>query len=515
MAQPRRRPAAVLVVVMAAALLAACGGSGRIQSKSTVPAPPTAAPSPAPVATAGPAPTPKVQWSACRGDAGPKGFQCATVMMPRDPGRPGGAVIGMAIDRHRASGQKIGSLLVNPGGPGVSGVDYLPDAVAQMPAALLARFDVVGFDPPGVARTAPITCATGAGLDRYFSTDPAPTTPSGIAAFVAASRTLTQGCQAMSGAELPYVSTVDAARDLDVLRAALGDAQLTYLGFSYGSLLGATYANLFPTHVRAMVLDGVLDPALPTLTEIAQQSVALDAQLQQFFTACANSSCPWRPGNDPTAAVEALVARVRANPLPARGTSRQVGPAAVLWGTAAALYWPAMWGQLAQALQAAGRGDGTGFLALYDGYTGRRSNGSYSNIFEANAAVNCLDSPAVPLGAIQADAPVVEAAAPVFGLLDLYGAVECSVWPLQATGMIGPLRASGSPPIVVVGSTGDPVTPYSWSQALAAQLTHGVLLTRVGDGHTGYGSSSCIRTQVDRYLITLAAPAPGTRCPSN
>ena len=513
MGQPRRRLAGVLVAVMGASLLAACGGNGRTQSKSTVPAPSRSTPSP--VASAGPAAPPKVPWSDCRGDAGPKGFQCATVSVPRDPSHPGGAVIGMAIDRHRATGQKIGSLLVNPGGPGVSGVDFLPDAVAQMPASLLARFDVVGFDPPGVARTAPITCATGAGLDRYFSTDPEPTTPAGIAALVAASRTLAEGCQAMSAAELPYVSTVDAARDLDVLRAALGDAQLTYLGFSYGSLLGATYANLFPTHARAMVLDGVLDPALPTLTEIAQQSVALDAQLQQFFAACAHSSCPWRPGDDPTAAYEALVARVRANPLPARGTSRRVGPAAVLWGTVAALYWPAMWAQLAQALQAASRGDGTGLLALYDGYTGRQGNGSYSNIFEANAAVDCLDSPPVPLAAIQADAPAVESAAPVFGLLDLYGEVECSVWPLPATGSIGPLPAGGSPPIVVVGSTGDPVTPYTWAQALAAELAHGVLLTRVGDGHTGYGSSACIRTQVDRYLTTLAPPAPGTRCPSN
>ena len=336
-----------------------------------------------------------------------------------------------------------------------------------------------------------------------------------MAALVEATRTLTEGCQALSPAELPYVSTVDAARDLDVLRAALGDAQLTYLGFSYGSLLGATYANLFPTHVRAMVLDGVLDPALPTLTEIAQQSVALDGQLQQFFAACAHSSCPWQPGADPTAAYEALVARVRAHPLPARGTARPVGPAAVLWGTVAALYWPAMWGQLAQALQAASRGDGTGFLTLYDDYTGRQPDGSYTNIFEANAAVDCLDSPPVPLEAIQADAPAVAAAAPVFGLLDLYGEVECAVWPLPATGSIGPLPARGSPAIVVVGSTGDPVTPYAWAQSLAAELAHGVLLTRVGDGHTGYGSSACIRTQVDRYLTTLAPPAPGTRCPSN
>lgn len=515
MTQPRRRLAAVLVVVAAAGLLAACGGSGRIQSSPTLPTPSGTAASSASVASTGPPASATVQWSPCRGSAGPKRYQCATVMVPRDPSHPDGAVIGMAIDRHPATGQKIGSLLVNPGGPGVSGVDFLPDAVAEMPASLLARFDVVGFDPPGVSRTAPIICEDGAALDGYFSTDPEPPTPAGFAALVAANRTLAGGCLARSGAELPYVSTADAARDMDVLRADLGDTRLTYLGFSYGSLLGATYANLFPTHVRAMVLDGVLDPALPTLSEIEQQSVALDAQLQQFFTACTHSACAWQPDGDPTSAYQALVSRVRANPLPAKGTSRRVGPAAVLWGTASALYWPASWGELAQALQAASRGDGTDFLALFDTYTGRQSNGTYSNVFEANAAVNCLDTPAPSLGAIQADAPVVASEAPEFGLLDLYGEVQCTVWPVPATGSVGPLRASGSPPIVVVGSTGDPVTPYSWAQALATQLTRGVLLTRVGDGHTAYGSSSCIRTQVDRYLITLAPPAPGTRCPSN
>ncbi len=304
---------------------------------------------------------------------------------------------------------------------------------------------------------------------------------------------------------------------MDVLRAALGDAQITYLGFSYGTLLGATYADLFPTHVRAMVLDGALDPALPTMTEIDEQAASLDAQLQAFFAACTQpgQSCPWQPAGNPTTAYEALVNQARAHPLSAKGTSRRVGPAAVLWGTIDTLYTPAAWTELAEALQAASRGDGTDFLALYDQYTGRKSNGTYSNLFEANAAVDCLDTPPLPLTTIQANASATSRQAPVFGLLDLYGEAECSVWPVPATGSIGPIQAAGSPPIVVVGSTGDPVTPYSWAQALAQQLSRGVLLTRVGDGHTAYGSSSCIRTQVDRYLVNLALPAPGTRCPSN
>jgi pimeloyl-ACP methyl ester carboxylesterase len=521
MAERRRRLVSVLLALTALAGVSACGGGGRIGSGPTVPT--TAAP-PLPTATARPTGTattppatvaPAVRWSACEGAAGPAGYQCATVMVPRDPAHPDAGQIGMAIDRRAATGRKIGSLLVNPGGPGVSGVDFLPYVVATMPADLRASFDIVGFDPPGVDRTAPIICEDSTGLDRYFSTDPEPQTSSGFAALVAVDRTLASGCEARNPAELSHVSTVDAAGDMDVLRAALGDARLTYLGFSYGSLLGATYAGLFPTHIRAMVLDGVLDPALPALAEIDQQSEALDAQLQAFFAMCAQSGCAWHPDGDPTAAFEALVARARAHPLPAEGTSRPVGPAAVLWGAAETLYSPATWPQLAQSLQAATDGDGTDFLALSDEYVGRSSHGAYSNILEANAAVNCLDTPAPSLAAIQANAPLVRKVAPVFGLLDLYGAVQCTVWPVPATGTIGPIRASGSPPIVVVGSTGDPVTPYAWAQSLSQELAGGVLLTRVGDGHTAYASSACIRAQVDRYLISLTVPPAGTRCPSD
>ncbi len=422
----------------------------------------------------------------------------------------------MAIDRRRATGHKIGSLLFNPGGPGESGVDYLPYVVAAMPAALLSRFDIVGFDPPGVARTAPITCLDNAGLAQYFQVDPAPSTPAGFDALLAAARTLAAGCEARSGAELPYVSTADAARDMDVLRAALGDSKLTYLGFSYGSLLGATYADLFPTQVRAMVLDGVLDPALPSIAEANEQASSLEDQLQQFFAWCASqSSCPWKPAGSPMAAFESLLSEVRASPLPARQTSRRLGPAQFLYGAASALYSTSSWIDLAQSLQAASHGDGAGFLELFDSYTHRGADGSYSNLLEAEPAVNCLDTPAPSLAAIESDAPAAAAAAPVFGLLTLYGLAGCIGWPVPATGRVAPIRAAGSPPIVVVGSTGDPITPYRWAQSLATELEHGVLLTRVGDGHTAYQYSSCIRGDVDQYLISLAVPPPGTRCASD
>lgn len=458
-----------------------------------------------------------MHWQACQGSAGPSGFQCATIQVPRNPRDPSvGGTIGMALDRRPASGHKIGSLLVNPGGPGASGVDFLPEVVKILPQTMLDHFDVVGFDPPGVARTAPIVCLDGAGLDQYFHEDPAPPTAAGLAAVINEDRVFAQGCEKHSGAELPYVSTVDAAMDMDVIRRDVGDAKLSYLGFSYGTFLGATYAGLFPTRIRAMVLDGAMDPSIPVLQGLDAQSAAFDADLKAALSSCAASaSCPWHAGPSPVQTFEQLLARVRAHPLPASGTSRTVGPAEMLYGTAAALYSSSTWTYLDDALAQASAGDGSDLLALFDEYTGRSSNGQYTNEFEANAAVNCLDAPAPSIAAIEAHAPVSRAAAPVFGVPDLYSELGCAVWPVPATGRPAPIHAPGSPPIVVVGTTGDPATPYQEAQALASQLDHGVLLTRVGEGHTAYPYSSCIRNYVDAYLIHLTVPPAGVRCPSD
>jgi hypothetical protein len=192
-----------------------------------------------------------------------------------------------------------------------------------------------------------------------------------------------------------------------------------------------------------------------------------------------------------------------------------VGPAELLYGTAVTLYSTSTWLDLGLALQAAAQNDGSDFLQFFDAYTGRHSDGSYNNLFEANAAVNCIDTPAPSIPQIQAAVPAAEAAAPIFGLQNLYSELSCSLWPVPATGKAGPLHAPGAPPIVVVGSTGDPITPYQWAQALASELSSGVLLTRVGDGHTAYRASSCIRNAVDSYLIGLTVPPAGTSCKSD
>jgi pimeloyl-ACP methyl ester carboxylesterase len=387
-----------------------------------------------------------------------------------------------------------------------------------MPNDLLARFDVVAFDPPGVQRTAPIICLDSIGLQNYYHVDPEPVNQAGFDALLQADRTFDNGCKSQSAAELPYVTTVDAAMDMDTLRRDLGDDKITYLGFSYGTFLGATYANLFPHNVRAMVLDGAVDPALGVITQLDQQSAGLDDQLRQFFSWCKTAgakSCPWRPSGDSLAAFQALLTRVRSSPLRVARTSRTVGPSELLYGSAVTLYSTVDWPRLGQSLQAADQGDGSLFLQNFDAYTGRQSDGSYNNLFEANAAINCDDIPAPTISEIQAGVPAAEAAAPIFGVQNLYSELGCSVWPIPASGKPGALHASGAPPIVVVGSTGDPITPYRWAQSLASELQSGDLLTRVGDGHTGYRSSSCIRTAVDAYLINLTAPAAGTRCASD
>jgi pimeloyl-ACP methyl ester carboxylesterase len=395
-------------------------------------------------------------------------------------------------------------------------VDDLPGITAQLGSAVKDRFDVVAFDPPGVGHSTEVTCLNSAGLGAYFHVDPAPTTASGFSALLDADRTFANGCEARSGAVLPYVSTVDAARAMDEVRQALGDPKLTYLGFSYGTFLGATYAELYPDRVRALVLDGALDPTLDTISLVRQQTAALDAQLQQFFTGCrADPTCAWQPGSNPAATYQILLRRVRNRPLPVSASSRTVGPAELLYGTAAALYTTETWPNLASALEQADGGNGTQMLALFDNYTGRSPDGSYNNLFEANAAVTCLDSPSPSLAQLQAAAPAIEATAPVFGVQDLYSFAGCTVWPIQPTGTAHAIHAVGAPPILVVGSTGDPITPYPWAESLAHQLARGVLLTRVGDGHTAYGASACIRSKADAYLINLKVPPPGTRCASD
>lgn len=504
----------VAVVIGAAAAAIALG------SRASTPAVPatttTSVTTVTPVSDAPPVPVAPVSWKTCDGNDGPTDEQCATLMVPLNYAQPDGAKIGIALARQRATGHKIGSLVMNPGGPGASGIDELSYLASLLPGSVTSRFDIVSFDPRGVARSDPVRCETGPELDQFIHLNPAPTTEVGFNQLLAASRLFDQRCEAQSGTILPYVGTVNVARDMDEIRAAVGDATLTYFGFSYGTFLGATYADLFPTHIRAMVLDGALDPDADPISANIEQATGFDQELTSFFAYCtANSSCPWHPPGDHLSAdFTALMARIGAHPLPGSGT-RTLGPGEAFFGVAQELYDQAAWPDLANGLARADAGDGSLLLQFSDDYTGRSASGAYDNSIEANNAISCVDEPWPRDPAVLEQAAVTaKKEAPVFGVADLYGALTCTDWPAPATSTPHVIRAAASPPIVVVGSTGDPATPYADSVALAGQLTHGLLITRVGDGHTGYRSSQCVRNYVNSYLVNLTVPPEGVRCPS-
>jgi pimeloyl-ACP methyl ester carboxylesterase len=457
---------------------------------------------------------PPLAWDSCR-----DGFQCSTLSVPLDYGNLAAGRVGIRLIRIRASrpGQRVGSLLINPGGPGVSAVDFLRGfAKGSAPAVIRQRFDLVAFDPRGTTGSSPVHCATTAEFDRFVHVDPDPDTPAEVSALVQANRSFDQGCLKRSARILPHVSTVDAARDMDSVRAALREPKLTYLGYSYGTALGAAYLDQFPTHVRAMVLDGALDPRSTWDQLLEGQARGFDQAFNSFLAWCDGhrSTCDFRRSvsGDLGQAFDALRARVEQNPLPGDG-SRTVGPGEFSYGTGQALYSTSYWEFLGTALADADNGDGNLLLQLSDIYLDRTDHG-YANTIDANNAVNCIDKP-WPKGTAPYEqlAEKTKAYAPRFGPSIAWSGSTCAQWPVAATGTPHAVTGTGSPPILVIGTTRDPATPYVWAQGLADQLDNGVLLTHVGDGHTAYraGAPACIVNPVNTYLLTGRAPAP-SRC---
>ena len=482
--------------VIALLLMTSCTRPGATHAKVS----PT--PSPTPAQTA-------VTWTDC-GD----GFQCGYVTVPIDYSNPSTSdTIRIALVRKRATdpSKRIGSVLTNPGGPGASGIDYLRQAASSM-TNLNKRFDLVGFDPRGVGQSAPIRCLDAAGRENYDSLDGVLDDPQEKQAAIQADKDFATACARKSGKLLPYVDTVSAARDMDVMRAALGDAQLTYLGLSYGTYLGQVYAQLFPTHVRALSLDGVVDPNISPNDLQLLQVRSFQSNLDAFFAYCrSNASCLYARSGDPAAKLRALLQHLDTTPM-AVG-SRLLTRALALYGVGVTLYNQSFWKYLDQGLTATDQGNGTILMALSDAYLGRQADGSYDNEVEANWAVNCLDRP-VPTEVTAYDAlgPSYTSASSVFGPFFQYGNLQCAFWPVKATGKVGPITAEGAPPILLVGGTNDPATPYAWAQSVHRQLAGSVLLTRRGNGHVSYDKSACIQAAEDAYMISLTLPAPGTVC---
>jgi pimeloyl-ACP methyl ester carboxylesterase len=405
-------------------------------------------------------------------------------------------------------------LLVNPGGPGVSGVDYARGAESSISSAVRRHYDIVGFDPRGVATSAPIRCLSDAQTDAFTTQDGSPDDSAEEAELVRLARLVGEQCAARNGGLLAHVGTRDVARDLDVLRGVLGDEKLNFLGKSYGTYIGAIYAEMFPDRVGRLVLDGVVDPAAGDDELARAQALGFERALASFVDDCLrHKSCPLS-GDRASALGQVSSILEAADHTPLRA-ARPVTQSLVLLGIAYAMYEPRLWEVLREALAEAKSGNGSTLLLLADSYLERSSKGHYSsNGNDVIFAVSCLDRPETSnLAALRARAKALAAVAPRFGAYLAWGFLPCSFWPVPAEGKAEPVRAAGAAPILVVGTTRDPATPYAFAQNLAAELESGRLLTYDGDGHTAYEQGSgCIDDAVDAFLIDATLPAAGKRC---
>jgi pimeloyl-ACP methyl ester carboxylesterase len=447
-------------------------------------------------------------------------WQCATMQVPRDYAKPDGERIELALIRAEAADSKnrIGSLVFNFGGPGGSGVATLPSAGEDY-AKLHARYDLVSFDPRGVGRSAPVECQDAKALDAYYAEDMTPDDAAEEKQYADSLRKYSDACAKNSGAVLPHVGTVDAARDLDLMRQVLGDEKLNYFGISYGTELGGVYAHLFPKKVGRAVFDAVVDPTQKSEESSLGQAKGFQLALDNFAKDCVargddcklEGSTPEEIEDD----IVALLQRLDRNPVPA-GDGRELTQSQATNGIVQTLYSKDFWQYLEQGLDEADGGNGSLLLVLADAMNGRNQDGTYSNIGAANAAVNCVDTKERhDLAYARSRVADFRKASPVFGDFLAWGLSGCSTWPVPGRWETPDVSAPGAAPILVIGTTGDPATPYEGARKMARELGEGVgvELTYKGEGHGAYnGGSACVKAAVDGYLLEGRVPASGTVC---
>ena len=524
--RPRIKP---LFVALAALL--ACGGLTACQGETDIKASPaTASASAAVPAGLESFYSQKVSWYACakKGMAEATsgqdtGFTCAKVKVPLDYDNPGGQTIEIAVKKRAAGGDSIGSLFVNPGGPGGSGIDLVDEAGSYFSKKLTSSYDVVGFDPRGVGASTAVDCLTDAELDaeRAGANDPA--TPSASAAEERAQK-MGEACTSKTSTSglLDHIDTISVARDLDILRAVDGQQALTYLGYSYGTYLGATYAELFPANTGRLVLDGAVDPSLSAEELALGQAKGFEASLRAYVESCQSSKlgCPLSGDVDSgVSQVREFLESTKTAPVPTSDSKRPLTYDLAVYGVLGSMYqtqaWPSLTLGLSQAMGKEGKPDGSALLKLADLVSSRESDGTYSNNgAEALMAVNCLDYPVQGDNASwEKNAKAIKETSPTFGSQLLYPDAYCQGWGHTSSRKREKITASGAAPILVVGTTGDPATPYAWAQALAEQLESGQLLIWEGDGHTAYGrSNDCVKKAVDTYLLNGTMPDKGLTC---
>src|SRR4051794_15237501 len=517
-----------------ATLLAAVAGlllvlTGCTPFTETMAASRTTAPSPS--AKAAPEAA-QIQWQDCSDKIAPLiagqpgadrnlAFECGRTEVPISYDEPEGATLPLFLVRVKLAGQtnRIGSLVVNPGGPGGSGADAAIGLALTMPEDVLNRFDLVGFDPRGVGLSTPIECIPDQLKEQMVAAEPRPTSDAQLDDAFSLADEVGKDCADKYGDALASFDTVDTARDMDRIREALGDEKLTYLGYSYGTTLGSTYAELFPKNVRALVLDGAVDPDKDPVADAEASAAGFEAGFDAFAQNCTGliAGCPL--GGNPRQFVYDLLNQAATTPIITSdpGPKRVATPGVVMTAIQAALYDQKSWPQLAQALVTAQRGDAKGVLSLADDYSGRLQNGTYTNLFDANIAINCADQSTdekVTKSKIRQLAQEWSQKYPLFGAGSAVSLYTCSAWKADRTPL--PERdATGAAPILVVGNSGDPVTPLPGAVDMAKDLESGVLLTWQGQGHTSYPKTPCVTSAADSYLVDLTVPQDGLTCPAS
>lgn len=497
----------------AAALLAACG------STSSAAAPTLAHPPKVPAALQ-PFYSQVLAWKACHGK-----LECATFRVPLDYAKPNGATITITAARALATGESRGALVVNPGGPGGSGITYIEDPSYAISSTARRNFDLVSFDTRGVGESTPLWCLRGAQLDAFLDVDPTPDTNAEAQAVVRAGSELATACKRENAALMAHVSTAEIARDMDILRGLLGESKLRYLGKSWGTALGTVYAALFPGRVGSFVLDGAVDLQISPDQAAFDQGQGFETAIDRFITWCMDQgTCPL--GKKQQTAKQRLVkllSDIDKRPLPTGNAKRPLTEAQALTAIIGPMYvngggfdW-----LLTALTPAIELGQGRPLQTIFDWFVERNANGSYgSNANTAIYAVNCLDGPNVTttIAKARAQASTWSKKLPFMGAVMGWGDLPCANWPYAASTDISKLRVRNVPPVLVVSATYDPATPMKWGRALAREIPGSVLLTRVGDGHTSYADNNlCIDRAVDAFLLSAdpakpSLPPAGKRC---
>ncbi|GAA3820099.1 alpha/beta hydrolase [Streptomyces phyllanthi] len=512
-AQPRPR-ATVLTVsaVLLASLLAGCGDDAPKDEDLT---------------------DQKLSWEDCpapttsQGDGPPPSplpdgtkWQCATMKAPLDWNDPQGDTIDIELIRAGAGGagnERIGSLVFNFGGPGASGVTALP-AFGEDFAGLRTRYDLVSFDPRGVGRSAGVECEDDEGIDEYLQQDMTPDHRAEEEKLLDSTTAFNSDCEKNSGSTLPHVRTTDAARDMDLMRQVLGDRQLHYFGISYGTELGGVYAHLFPKNVGRAVFDAVVDPTKNPEQGALGQARGFQLALDNYARDCVSQEegCPvGDTAQEVKDRIAGLLRDLDGKPIP--GTfPRELTESIATDGILQALYSRELWEYLTQGLEQAYDGDGTVLMLLADSLNGRSENGEYSNLIAANVSINCADGrPRYTVEDVTARLPAFRAASPLFGDTLAWEMLSCADWAVPGAADHPDVSAPGAAPILVIGNTGDPATPYEGARKMAQALGEGVgvELTYRGQGHGAYSSGNrCVREAVNAYLLEGKVPEAGSVC---